>query len=92
MTRKWTTDFHQRSEYRKVCSTRIKNNSTGEWKIKRKGDCSDTTWCIQKEPAFSRKQCQAMGPSSIAHNQKSTVPQNEGSNNIKLVLTSFFGH
>jgi hypothetical protein len=30
-----------------------------------------------------------MEPSSIAHNQKPTVSQNEGSNNIKLVLTYY---
>lgn len=91
MTRKWTTDFHQRSEYRKVCSTGIINKSRGEWKIKRKGDCSDTTWCVQEEPAFCRKQWQAMEPSSVAHNQKPTVSQSEGSNNIKIVLI-IFGH
>lgn len=91
MKRKWTTDFHQRSDYRKVCSTRIIYNSSGEWKNKRKGDCSDTTRCVQEEPAFCRKLWQAMKsePSSTAHNQKSTVSQSEGSNNIKNVLTSF---
>jgi hypothetical protein len=44
---------------------------------KKKGDCSDITWCVWELPTFCRKQWQAMRsePSSKAHNQMSSLPK-----------------